>query len=153
MRFSPWLKYLPLTVAPIILMSGIAVAQKDDLCFITTSSGQQIALNQLCGKSGGKAVSDFMWDETNYDPRYVSKNEFGIWEVTLGGPHPFKYPSGTIMWPDGRSTNSEGLTVSLVTATDGSRQFQYYRSDKITPLKPGESIQLPSGETITQKKL
>jgi hypothetical protein len=152
MRCSLWLRCLLLVAAPIMLISSAAVAQKDELCFIETSSGQRVALDKICGKSGGKVVSGFMWDENNYDPNFVSKNEYGIWEVTLGGSHPFKYPSGTIMWPDGRSTNIDGLTVSLVTAPDGSHRNQYYRADKVTPLKPGESMQLSSGETIVQEK-
>jgi hypothetical protein len=154
MRFGSWLKWIPLAAAPMMLISGMAVAQKDDLCFIQTSSGQRIALDKFCGKSGDKAVSNFMWDESNYDPSYVSKNAFGIWQVRLGGPHPFKYPDGGIIWPDGRATEPDGTTTSLVKNADGSiRAVQYYREDQITPLKPGETIKLPSGLVITQQSM
>jgi hypothetical protein len=149
-RFS----YIFMLAVPIILGAGASTAQNGDICSMQTSSGHQIPLDKLCGKSGEKPVSGLMWDEHNYDPRYVSKNEYGLWEVVVGAPYPFKYPDGGILWPDGRATGVDGTTTNLVTNPDGSvRGVQYYHKDQVTPLKSGETIQLPSGLTITQQKL
>jgi hypothetical protein len=159
MRFRVWFgRLLLIAVSTVLLCRSASGGQdpinKDDLCFIQTTSGQKVKLDKLCGKSGDRAVSDVMWDENNHDPAYVSKNSSGIWQVKLGGPHPFKYSSGAIIWPDGRITSSLGETTRLVNNPDGSiRGVQYYREDKLTPLKSGETMTLQSGLKITQEPL
>jgi hypothetical protein len=150
MGFGSWLKWIPLAAAPMMLISGMAVAQKDDLCFMKTSSGQRIALDKFCGKSGDKAVSDFMWDENNYDPNFVTKTADG-WSVLLGGAHPFKKPNGTIAWPDGRITTNENVTFRHVIDSQGKLMgIQYYKENRTTPIKPGETLNLPNGITVIQ---
>jgi hypothetical protein len=153
MGFGSWLKWIPLAAAPMMLISGMAVAQKDDLCFMKTSSGQRIALDKFCGKSGGKMMSELIWDETNYDAKYVTLEPNGMWSVTVGAPHPFKYPDGSILWPDGRVTEADGHTSKLVTKGNKVVGVQYYQSDGKTPLKVGETTKLSTGQTITQQNI
>jgi hypothetical protein len=149
MGFGSWLKYLPLTAAPIILMSGMAVAQKDDLCFMKTSSGQRIALDKFCGKSGNKAVSDFMWDESNYDPRYVKRHPNGMWSYKPGAPYPFQTKTGLTFYPDGRYSSGP-VTVKPIIRDGKPVGNQYYKEDGVTPLKPEEKYTYSSGFTIEQ---
>jgi hypothetical protein len=154
MKWNYWLRWMPILIAPpIVLMGGLAVAQNDDACFMKTSSGQRIPLNKLCGKSGGEAVSDFMWDESNYDPNYVKINDDGSWSVKTGGKYPFKDRTGAILWPDGRVTEGDGLTYRSVWKGNEQVGVQYYKADRITPLQAGEKVTLPSGMVVTQENL
>jgi hypothetical protein len=141
MGFISRLNSLLFTGVPVILWSGIAMAQSDDLCFMQTSSGQWISLSEFCGKSGDKAVSDFMWDENNYDPNFVGKVDGGGWSVVLGAPHPFKYPDGAIMYPDG-TVRKDGVATSRITlGPDGRSRVEF--------LEPDGSVSKPDSE---QKK-
>jgi hypothetical protein len=133
------------------MMSSVAVAQQDDLCFMQTTSGQRISLGKLCGKSTDKVMSDFMWDENNYDPKFVTHQSDGAWSVVIGAPHPFKYPDGSILWPDGRVTEPEGYTSKLITKNGKVVGVQYYQADGKTLLNPGEVVKLPTGQNITQQ--
>jgi hypothetical protein len=153
MKWNYWLRWMLILIAsPIVLMGGLAVAQHDDACFMENNSGQKVSLNELCGKSGGKAVSDFMWDENNYDPNFVTKIKDG-WSVLLGGPHPFKHPTGEISWPDGRITTNDNITAKSIIDTQGKTiGIQYYKEDRVTPLQVGETLILPNGLTVSQGK-
>jgi hypothetical protein len=162
MEFNSWLKWVALAVVPIVMVtSRRAVAeqiqkepvQQDDPCFIENSSGQRTTLDKLCGKSGEKASGkDFMWDETNYDPKFVKKMPDGFWSYTKGAPHPFRTPKGSIFWPDGR-IESHGMIAKPVSDTAGKfLGLQRYKADGITPLKPGEQYKYPSGMTVTQAR-
>jgi hypothetical protein len=155
MKWILWLRlrWVPLLTAPIVLLGGLAIAQDNDMCFMQTSSGQRISLSKLCGKSGDKTMSDFMWDESNYDPNYVTINSDGSWSVKTGGKYPFKDRTGAILWPDGRVTEGDGLTYRSVWKGDKQIGMQYYKEDRITPLRSGEQITLPSGMVVTQQKL
>lgn len=149
-----WLKCLLLSVAPIMLIGGLAVAQQqDDLCFMETSSGKRVALSKVCGKSGEKAMDDVIWDENNYDPKYVTNEGAGFWTVASDAPHPFKYPDGSILWPDGRMTEVDGSTSKLIAKDGKVAGVQYYQADGKTPLRPGEQYIYPSGMTVVQEKI
>ncbi|NJM47708.1 MAG: hypothetical protein HC860_17365 [Alkalinema sp. RU_4_3] len=100
----------------LLLVNKSVSAQQDDVCFIQSSTGQKTSLDKLCQKLRGKIVSDFMWDEHNFDPRYVSKDAEGIWQVTIGAPYPFKHPDGSIVWTDGRVTHPNGITAKIITS-------------------------------------
>jgi hypothetical protein len=151
MGLGSWLKWLPLSVAPILLASGVAAGQEDNLCFMQTSSGQRVSLEKFCGKSGEEKMSDLIWDETNYDAKYVTLEPNGMWNVVIGAPHPFRYPDGSVLWPDGRVTEADGHTSKLVTKGENVIGVQYYQADGKTPLKSGEATKLPTGQTVTQQ--
>jgi hypothetical protein len=135
-----------------ITMSGVAVGQSDDLCFMRTSSGQQISLGKLCRKPADKNMDDIVWDENNYDPRYVTREGDGAWTVTVGAPRPFRFPGGSVLWPDGRTTYPVGYTSKTIVKDGEVAGIQYYQPDGITPLSPGEVLRLPTGQEITQEK-
>jgi hypothetical protein len=146
-RFS----YMFILAVPMILGARASTAQNGDICSMQTSSGRQISLDKLCGRSGGKAMSGLMWDENNYDPTFVTHEKDGSWSVLMGAPHPFKYPDGSILWPDGRITEPEGYTRKLVIKDDKVTGVQYYKPDGVTPLRPGEKMMLPTGHKVVQK--
>jgi hypothetical protein len=146
-RFS----YIFMLAVPIILGTGVSTAQNGDICSMQTSSGHQIPLDKLCGKSGEKPVSGLMWDENNYDPKFVTHEKGGSWSVLMGAPHPFKYPDGSILWPDGRITEPEGYTSKLVIRDDKVTGVQYYKPDGVTPLRPGETMTFPTGHKVIQQ--
>jgi hypothetical protein len=163
MEFNSCLKWVALAIVPMAMVtSGRAVAeqaqkepvQQDDPCFIENSSGQRTILDKLCGKSGEKAAGkDFMWDETNYDPKFVRRRENGFWSYKIGAPHPFRTASGAVFWPDGRLT-TRGVTSKVVHDDAGKLLgIQRYKVDGITPLKPGETYKYPVGLTVVQEKL
>jgi hypothetical protein len=128
-KFIVWIKCFPLVTAIVMFSCKLSVAQQDDICFIQTSSGQRIPLGKICGKSGQKKMSDFMWDEHNYDPNFVTPKGGGAWKVRLGGAHPFKYPDGSIIYPDGTTVNPDGSKLVLVRNSKGKLDFQNYRSN------------------------
>jgi hypothetical protein len=143
--------YIFILAVPIILGAGASTAQNGDICSMQTSSGRQIPLDKLCGKSGGKPMSGLMWDENNYDPKFVEHKKDGSWSVVIGAPYPFKYPDGSVLWPDGRVTEPEGYTSKLVTENGKITGVQYYQPDGVTPLRPGEKMTLPTGHKVVQK--
>jgi hypothetical protein len=150
------LKYSIPALSMVGLVASSAIARIDTSCQIETSSGKIISAPGLCEKSGGKKMENDhkkkFWDENNYDPNFVRRNEKGIWMVREGGEFPFKYPDGTVIWPDGRITEVDGMTSKLILGKDNSIiGAQFYRKDGVTPLKPGETIELPSGDIVEQR--
>jgi hypothetical protein len=125
-------------------------------CQFSTSSGQIIDLAKICNDSDintsskGKPSME-MWDEKNHDPNFVKRGPGGSWMVRKGGARPFKFPDGAIAWTDGRITETDGVTTKLIEKNGNIVGVQFYRQDKVTPLKPGETMELPSGRLIEQR--
>jgi hypothetical protein len=72
--------------------------------------------------------------------------------TSLSGQEPTKHPDGTLIYPDGTIINPDGFMGKLIFNPDGRIVgTQYYREDQVTPLLPGESITLPSGEVYVQE--
>ncbi len=146
-----WSVFLPLVVVAMVSARDFVQAQQEELCYLETTPGQRIPLSKICGKSEERKMNDEMWDENNYDPNFVQRdNSNGIWIVREGGQRPFKNPDGGIIWPDGRVTQQNGHTVKLVLKDNKVVGIQHFKLDKITPLKPGEKLRLSSGDVVEQ---
>jgi hypothetical protein len=154
MGFSSWLKYLPLTAAPIILMSGVAVGSgkptatsaspNDPLsCYMTTSSGARIRLDKICGASNSM-------DNQKPVVRILPNGET---EVTIIGNQSYTNPDGSVVsfngtaavtvWPNGVRSELHHQ------ATKGSG-FQFYYPDG-RKLAPGDKVKMPDGSEVVQE--
>ncbi len=145
-----WLVCIPLVVVAMMSAKDFVRAQQDELCYLETAPGRRTPLSKICGKSEERKMDDEMWDENNYDPNFVERNSYGVWVVREGGQRPFKYPDGGIIWTDGRVTQPDGHTLKLVLKDNKIVGIQHFKEDKITPLKPGEKLRLPSGDLVEQ---
>ncbi len=98
----------------------------------------------------------FFWTPDNYDPNFVKPDlsDPSNWVVHLGGEYPFKYPDGKIIYPDGTVIGTDGVMCRFVFNLEGRMVgVQYYSEDHKTPLSPGESITISTGETYVQQEI
>ncbi len=139
-----------LSVASIVVFSvAKSIAQEpvnagSEPCYMTTTSGSKIKLDQFCG------VSQPMEDE-NVMIRTLPN---GNVETTILGNKPYKAPDGQIIqlvdskiqitWPN-------GVRAQLTPGAKGSG-FQYYSADG-KKLSPGQTVMIPSGQKIRQERL
>jgi hypothetical protein len=99
---------------------------------------------------------NYFWTSENYDPNFVEHDlsDPPNWIVKPGGKYPFKCPDGQIIYPDGTIISADGFMCRFISDSEGRRiGVQYYRKDHKTPLSPGESITISTGETYVQQEI
>lgn len=139
-----------LSVASLVMVSVVrSIAQEpvkdsSESCYMTTSSGSKIKLDQFCGAS--KSM-----DDENVTIKTLPN---GNVETTVVGNKPYTTPDGqTIQLVDSKIqiTWPNGVRSQLIPGAKGSG-FQYYSTDG-KKLSPGQTVVLPDGQKIKQERL
>ena len=120
------------------------VPDTNSSCYVTTSSGAKIQLNQIC--------KDYKPMENKNVTVQILPN--GNTETTIVGNEPYTLPDGSVIQLVGqimRTTWPNGVRSELIPGAKGSG-FQYYSPDG-NKLLPRQTIQLPDGRVIEQELL